>query len=390
VGDIRAAAGLPGAADPSGRLATGVRDSMPDPETLYLAAASFPLAGPIRAIEPLGAGLINATFCVTAGDLKYVLQRINRRVFPCPEQIMDNLQRLTRHWARQVCTDLRLPELIPAKDGLPCVRRPDGDVWRMLSFIPDAIGLECLNTPAQAREIGRALGRFHQLASALDPASLAVTLPGFHVTPRYLDQFNRSLERVEPDERSAEVQSLAAFIAEREGLVGVLEAARHEGRIPLRVVHGDPKLDNFLFDRVTGRMVSLIDLDTVQPGLLHHDIADCLRSCCNRRGESADGTAVEFDLTICREILEAFAQETVDLLGPSEVELLYEAIRLIPFELGLRFLTDHLEGDRYFRVDKRGRNLRKATIQFALVRDIERKEPAIRTIIAAGFYSPSR
>jgi Ser/Thr protein kinase RdoA (MazF antagonist) len=390
VGDIRAATGLSGAADAIERLATGVRDSMPDPETLHLAAASFPLAGPIRAIEPLGAGLINATFCVTAGDLKYVLQCINRRVFPSPEQIMENLQRLTRHWTRQVCTDLRLPELIPAKNGLPCVRRPDGDVWRMLSFIPDAIGLDRLDTPAQARAIGRALARFHELVRALDPASLAVTLPGFHMTPRYLDQFNRSLECVEPDEWSAEVQALAAFIAEREGLAGVLEGARHDGRIPVRIVHGDPKLDNFLFDRPTGRVVSLIDLDTVQPGLLHHDIADCLRSCCNRGGESADGTAVEFDLTICREILEAFAQKAVDLLGPSEVELLYDAIRLIPFELGLRFLADHLEGDRHFRVDKRGRNLRKAGIQFALVRDIERKEPAIRAIIATVFHSSSR
>ena len=154
----------------------------------------------------------------------------------------------------------------------------------------------------------------------------------------------------------------------------------------MRVIHGDPKLDNLLFDQANDRALCLIDLDTVQPGLLHHDIGDCLRSCCNRAGEATDAsTPVQFDLDVCSGILAAYGAETHGLLSTPEVDLIYPCIRLIPFELGLRFLTDHLRGDRYFRVMAPGDNLRKALVQFALVADIERKAKSIETIIARSF-----
>lgn len=157
------------------------------------------------------------------------------------------------------------------------------------------------------------------------------------------------------------------------------------GLIPERVVHGDPKLDNLLFDAEGRRALAMIDLDTVQPGLTLHDIGDCLRSCCNRRGEFTSESHVAFDLDVCRPLLRAYADQTRELLVPAELALLFDAIRLIPFELGLRFLTDHLQGNRWFRVSAPGQNLAKARVQFALVTDIERKEGEIRAIIAACF-----
>jgi len=359
--------------------------------------ARFALPAPTNRVERYGSGLINATFLVTAGDERYILQRINDRVFPAPDRIMGNLAVLGAHLAGRPDAGLRLPALLPARDGTPFVRADDGSVWRLMEFIADAAGLAEVADRRQAAEIGRILGRFHALTSDLAPEALAETLPGFHVTPHYLDRLSRVLGDLGAD-LCAQAGPALAFVAPRRDGAAALEAARREGRVPTRVIHGDPKLDNILFDGAAGRAVSLIDLDTVQPGLWLYDLGDCLRSCCNRTGESpplADGperseptpAAARFDLDLCRAILAAYAQETRGLLAAAEIELLFAAIRLIPFELGVRFLTDHLEGNRYFRVAAPGQNLRKALVQFALVEDIEGKEPEIRDILAGCFGS---
>jgi len=341
----------------------------------------FALPTPVDRIEPYGNGLINATFLVTTEDAHYILQRINGLVFPQPERILANLSVLSTHVATRVPAEPRIPALIVARGGLPCVRDSEGELWRLMEFIPDTEGLTGIEDPEQAREVGRILGRFHRLVSDLAVDRLAVTLPRFHVTPDYLKRFEQVLAGSTGVHPQALSKAIAAVTARR-ARVDVLEAARRAGHLPLRVIHGDPKLDNILFDRTTGRAVSLIDLDTVQAGLVHYDIGDCLRSCCNRHSGATD---TRFDLDLCRAILGAYADTTDGLLNGAEIELLFEAIRLIPFELAMRFLTDHLEGDRYFRVTKRGQNLHKARVQLALVADIEAKEQAIHHIIAACF-----
>jgi Ser/Thr protein kinase RdoA (MazF antagonist) len=348
-------------------------------------AERFALPSPVDSTEPYGNGLINDTFLVTAGDCAYILQRINGRVFPAPERIMANLAVLEEHLASQPGAGLRIPALIPSRDGLPFARGKNGAIWRLMSFISNAESHQRIDELSQAQEVGRILGRFHFLTDGLDPSQLTVTLPGFHVTSDYLDRFQRVL-RDGVFAQSDNIRQAIAFIAARQSGTAILEEARQDGRIPVRVIHGDPKLDNILFDRSTGRAVSLIDLDTIQPGLVHYDLGDCLRSCCNRVGEYPGGGGdARFDLDLCRAILGAYANETRGMLGEEEIGSLFDAIRLIPFELGLRFLTDHLEGDRYFRVTERGQNLRKALIQFSLVEDIESKEPEIRGIIAECF-----
>ncbi|MEA3276873.1 MAG: aminoglycoside phosphotransferase family protein [Pseudomonadota bacterium] len=353
----------------------------PDPAAI---AALFQVDGFVETVEPFGSGLINDTFLVAAGAHRYVLQRINERVFPQPERIMGNIALLSRHLAGRERGALRIPALVPSSDGAPFVRNGDGGFWRLMEFIPDAVVFGGIETSAQAMEVGRALGRFHRLVQDLDPTRLAVTLPGFHHTPGYLERFERVLSSAAL--QADEIRDSTAFVLARRGLAGVLETARGEGRLPVRVIHGDPKLDNILFDRATGRAVSLIDLDTVQPGLIQHDVGDCLRSCCNRQGESpGEKAGISFDLTVCREILGTYADEVRSFFTAADIESLYDGIRVIPFELGLRFLTDHLKGDRYFRVTEPGQNLRKARVQFALVEDIERRGPQIRSIIAECF-----
>ncbi|MGE5154621.1 MAG: phosphotransferase enzyme family protein [Bdellovibrio bacteriovorus] len=350
--------------------------------------AGFAVDAPIGPIQPLGAGLINLSYRVQAGDGEWVLQRVNGEVFPRPERIMANLQLLCERRAEAGRLGLKLPGLAPGRDGPPFVRATDGALWRLMELIPDAVGLSRLETADQAREVGRVLGRFHRLASGLPRDRLQISLPGFHHTPTYLARHLEARALVDGAQGDERASLVACFlrIDRRRGLTRVLETARAEGLIEERVIHGDPKLDNILFDKAGRRALALIDLDTVQPGLIQHDLADCLRSCCNRSGESRQAQeSASFDLELCEAILRAYGDETRGLLGPGDVAVLFESIRLLPFELALRFLTDHLEGDRYFRVSHRGQNLEKALTQLDLLADIESKEPQIREIIAGAF-----
>jgi Ser/Thr protein kinase RdoA (MazF antagonist) len=345
------------------------------------------------AVEPLGEGLINHTFAVTFGTNRGVLQRINPLVFPHPERIMENLSLLSAHLSAAPPTGLRVPGLLPAPDGRKWMRGRDGALWRLMEMVESAHPLERIETDDQAAEVGRALGSFHRSVANLSPGDLAVTLPGFHVTPEYVSGFEQVLRARRGSRHGPAIDEAVAFVADRRDSVGVLEAARRSGQVPERVIHGDPKLDNILFDGDRRQAVAIIDLDTVQPGLVQHDIGDCLRSCCNRSGEVSGSSApVTFDLTLCRQLLEAYGETTGKLLRPEEINLIFDAIRIIPFELGVRFLTDHLVGNRWFRTTEPNGNLKKAAVQFALAEDIERKEAEIRAIVkdCFGGYRPAK
>ena len=176
------------------------------------------------------------------------------------------------------------------------------------------------------------------------------------------------------------VERAIQWVEAHRELAPVLEDARRAGQLLVRVIHGDPKLDNLLFDSAGARVLGLIDLDTVQPGLIHYDLGDCVRSCCNTRGEG--GEAPRFDLRLCRALLEGYLPEARNFLHPPEYPHLYNAIRLLPFELGLRFLTDHLEGDLYFKVQAPGQNLQRALAQFRLMDNIEADGDRIRRMVA--------
>jgi len=346
------------------------------------AARGFLGADTPLSVEPLGAGLINDTFRVTAPAGSYVLQRINTRVFPDADGIMANLGRLQALLDDRPDYGLRLPRLTPTRNGHLLVRDDGGGCWRLMEHVSNSRVLGRIGNAVQAREVGRMLGAFHRLAAMIEPSAMTVTLPGFHDTPAYLAQFDETLPNATTND--ADVAAAAAFIDARREAAGTLARAHRQGRLPLRVIHGDPKLDNLLFAADADCALCLIDLDTVQPGLVHHDIGDCLRSCCNRRGESADGS-VSFDLETCHAILSGYAAASSGLLSDDEIALLYPAIRLLPLELAIRFLTDHLQGDRWFRVREHGQNLTKARVQLALVADIEAKQAAIAGIVRQCF-----
>ncbi|MDD5114171.1 MAG: aminoglycoside phosphotransferase family protein [Methylobacter sp.] len=325
-------------------------------------------------ITPLGNGLINDTFLVKSGSQTFVLQRINTQVFPNPEQIMANFVSLSRHITQKNGVDVRLqlPQILSTVINTALYQDEQGGAWRALSFIADSESLETVRTLDDVRQAGQALGHFHRLLSDLEPGTLHDTLPGFHITPGYLQQYRQVLTHtlVKQDPYCAE------FIDRFQHRADALEAAKQQGLLSLRVIHGDPKLNNFLFDVNSRQIISLIDLDTVKPGLVHYDVGDCVRSCCHNTDTG------EFDLKCCGALLTGYFSEAGAFFTDHDYQYLYPAIRLIPFELGLRFYTDYLQGNRYFKVTEPEQNLRRAAEQFRLCESIQTQESAINSLIA--------
>lgn len=342
-------------------------------------AERFLARGSVVAVARYGGGLINDTFLVETDDHampRFILQRISREVFARPRQLMANLAILHAHISKEPGASIRLqiPKIITAGKAL-YFQDDDGGFWRALTFIDNSCTLQSLPDSGVAGQVGYALGHFHYLLRGLHPGLLHDTLPGFHCTPEYLRQYRQVLNRTDVGLRSGDEAFCVDSIAANSNDAAVLEDAREQGLLPLRVIHGDPKLDNFLFARDSGRVISLIDLDTVKPGLSHYDIGDCLRSCCQR------GAPVVFDVSLCRAILQGYLGEVGSFFSEQDYRYLYPAIRLLPYELGLRFFTDHLQGNRYFKVTRPRQNLQRAVAQFQLLQSIVSQEREIMETI---------
>ena len=358
-------------------------------ENISAAAEQFNPGGKVAEIREYGSGNVNDTFLVSMESCEtnsFILQRINTRVFRRPELVMRNMRVFTEHVARHLeahpVTGRRWEtvRILAAKDSPDHWIDPRNCFWRAISFIDAAQSFDRIKDINHAREIGYALGLFHKLVSDLPPEHLSDTLEGFHITPLYLRPYDAVIDS--GSSKSAGVAACSRFVESHRSIAGVLEEARQSGRLPVRTIHGDPKVNNVMIDKQTGQAVSVIDLDTVKPGLIHYDIGDCLRSCCNKLGEETLAhQEVRFDLDLCRAILDGYFEVARDFLTEDDYFYIYDAIRLIAFELGLRFFTDYLEGDVYFKVKYREHNLARALVQFQLTGSVEAQEEAIRAII---------
>jgi Ser/Thr protein kinase RdoA (MazF antagonist) len=340
-------------------------------------------------VEKYGQGIIHDTYLVTFnnGASRFILQRINTEVFQNPATIMHNLRLVSEHINERMQTgdsglDTNWQVLygINTRDGRDYFIDADGDFWRALSFISEATPLEQISSLDDAREVGRALGIFHWLMSDLNPELLHETLPGFHNIEHYLKQYDVASGK---DRKISELEQYCRqFVDARRKWAPVLENGRRNNELKIRVIHGDPKINNIMVDRKTGKAVSIIDLDTVMPGLVQYDIGDCLRSCCNTMGEETDDfSMVRFDLKRCEAVLSGYICEARRFLTGKDFDFLFDSTRLIPFELGLRFFTDFLNGNVYFKVSHSRHNLNRAIVQFRLVESIELQEKMIRTLI---------
>jgi Ser/Thr protein kinase RdoA (MazF antagonist) len=329
-------------------------------------------------IEPVTHGNINTTYRVQSTEGKFVLQRISREVFPDPLRVIDNFFHIAGH-IRKKCAGMpyewHCARPVYTVTGERYYKDERGDFWRVQTYLnhhPPSLPL----STESARELGRALAVFHQIISDIDPEILQDPLPGFHILPGYFKQYDAVSVTRQPVDRG---ELWCAGIIERyRDKADFFERAKKNGVLSLQPVHGDPKFDNFIFD-CRGRGTGLIDLDTVSVGLVHSDLGDCLRSCCNSGGENCSGVLdVRFDFDSCREILAGYFELQPRSLTLEQRTYIYDAVLLLTFELGLRFFTDHLCGDTYFKVKKKGENLQRAVIQFRLMEEIEKHEQQIR------------
>ncbi|VEP17222.1 Aminoglycoside phosphotransferase [Hyella patelloides LEGE 07179] len=358
---------------------------------LIAIAEQFVSRGKVIKVRELGEGNINQTFLVVIdrGENKhFVLQQINTQVFTQPELIMDNIQIFTNHVNHKLAglslgsnRCWQVPQVLLTSTAKHHYLDRNNRFWRAITFIENAQSYNTIQNLEHAQEIGYGLGIFHTLISDLDVTRLADTLPGFHIAPSYLKQYHQALAKT-TKKKATEVNYCQQFIQERINFVAILEQAKAQGILKLSPIHGDPKVNNIMIDNQDKKAIAMVDLDTIKPGLIHYDIGDCLRSGCNTLGEeTSNWEKVQFDLNLAQAILQGYLSIADNFITQQELEYIYEGIRLIAFELGLRFFTDYLNNDIYFKTNYAEHNLRRALVQFQLTKSIESQEKEIRNLI---------
>ena len=364
---------------------------------LSLLIHKFALAGRLVTVNPTGNGNVNDTFLAifrnTFDEHQVILQRLNRKVFAHPEIIMRNLHVINDHVHPKLELEAdnadriwQMPKIVRTRDGKDYVTdEATGDVWRVITKIPSATAFDEAQGTEHAMECGAVLGHFHWLLSDLNPALISDPLPGFHITPLYLKKYDETLQDATARDRmsaSMEARRMAKFIEERRSFATTLQDAFKRGELSLRMMHGDPKVNNIMIDNYTGKGTAMIDLDTVGPGLIHYDFGDALRSICNHAGEEEPNLGnVKFDLDLCEAFCKGYMSHAREFLTAADRFYLYDAIRLITFELGMRFFQDYLAGSVYFKVKHPEQNLNRARVQFRLCESIESRERMIRGLL---------
>lgn len=360
---------------------------------LATVAQAFPLLGRFHSAAPYGSGHINDTFAVVfdqAGTpVRYILQRVNPRVFTDVPALMENIQRVTSHASRSAAAvgrdhdaSRRVLTLVPARDGRSYHRDADGGWWRCYLFIEKARTHDLVQTPQQAAAAARAFGEFQRMLVDLPGARLHETIPHFHHTRRRFEAFQKALE-ADAHNRAASARAAIDFALQHERLVDVLLDLLARGEIPERVTHNDTKFNNVMLDDATQEAVCVIDLDTVMPGVVLNDFGDMVRSATNSAAEDErDLARVEARLPIFEALVDGYLSATRSFLNAAEIAHLAVAGQVITFEIGLRFLTDHLAGDTYFKIKRPGHNLDRAANQFAIVRSLEAQRAVMEACVA--------
>ena len=351
----------------------------------------FAIPGDFLHGVPHGTGHINDTFAVTFSQggtpVRYILQRVNHAIFKNVPGLMENVARVTRHGAAKLAAagerdaSRRCLTLIPARDGTTFHIDAAGNFWRSYVFIERAQTYDVIETADQARAAAKAFGAFQRELADLPAPRLVETIPDFHNTRSRFAVLEDAIRR-DPCNRAHEVRTEIAFAEARAGIVGTLVDLQSAGRLPERITHNDTKLNNVMLDDVTGEGVCVIDLDTVMPGLVLYDFGDMVRTAARPTAEDErDLSKVVASLPMFEALARGYLESAGDFLVPAEREHLVFSARLITFEIGIRFLTDYLLGDVYFKTHRPGHNLARCRVQFALARSLEEKEDAMQRIV---------
>ena len=353
-------------------------------ELLRQAAAAFAFDRPVGEAERFGAGHINDTFAVWAADRskRWILQRINTDTFTDPAGLMENVTGVTAYLRRQIIErggdpDRETLNVIPTLDGKPYYTDTEGGAWRAYIFVEGTVCLQKVENERDFYTAAETFGNFQNQLAGYPAATLHETIARFHDTPNRYANFEKALA-ADVMRRAKDVGPEIAFIRAREADCRVLVDQLAAGVLPLRVTHNDTKLNNVLIDQETGKGICVIDLDTVMPGLSAYDFGDSIRFGANDCAEDEpDQSKVHFSLHLYKVFAEGYLAAAGSAMTEAERRSLPWGAKLMTLECGIRFLTDYLEGDHYFKISRPDQNLDRARTQFTLVQGMEREFDAM-------------
>lgn len=320
------------------------------------------------------------------GTMSAILQRMNREIFTKPVELMENVVGVTSYLREKIIERGGDPEretlnVIPAKDGKAYFVDSKGEYWRSYKFITDATCYDRVEKTEDFYESAVAFGNFQRLLADYPAATLHETIKGFHDTRARFQVFKNAVEQ-DVCGRADSVRKEIEFVLAHEETANVFGELQDKGQLPLRVTHNDTKLNNIMIDNVTRKGICVIDLDTVMPGLAMNDFGDSIRFGASTAAEDEkDLSKVSCSMELFEIYAKGFLQGRAGSLTPKEVELLPMGAKVMTYECGMRFLTDYLQGDHYFKIHREGHNLDRARTQFKLVEDMEAKWDTMARIV---------
>ena len=357
-----------------------IREDRNMEESVRQAAEAFDLPGGKIQAEPFGNGHINRTYkvCPEGSGRRYILQRINQYVFHHPDQVQENILAVTSHLREKIRQEGGDPEretlrVMMTRDGKPYYLDGEGGWWRMFPFVEGTFSRDLPDSPEIFEECGEVFGRFQRRLNDFPAEKLHETIPDFHNTPWRVRRLEEAA-RKDSEGRLKDVRQELDFCLRQAEWAGFLTEGQRTGRLPLRVAHNDTKLNNVLLDRETGKALCVVDLDTVMPGLVACDYGEAIRTgACTAPEDERDPDRIQLSMPMVRAYTRGFLRELREELTPEEIRSLPWGSRTMTLENGIRFLTDHLEGDQYFAIHRPGHNLDRARAQLTLLRRMEEK-----------------
>lgn len=355
------------------------------------AIAHFCYEGILVDERPWGSGHINDTYLLTfdlgeGQQRKIILQRMNKSIFTKPVELMENIMNVTTYLREKIIEHGGDPEretlnVIPAADGKPYYVDSEGEYWRSYVFITDATSYDQVESPEDFYESAVSFGNFQRLLADYPAETLHETIEGFHDTRARFQVFKSAVE-ADVCGRAASVQKEIRFVLDHEDVANVFAELLDKKEIPLRVTHNDTKLNNIMIDDKTGKGICVIDLDTVMPGLAMNDFGDSIRFGASTAAEDEqDLSKVSCDMELFDIYAKGFIEGCGGKLTEKEIDLMPMGAKVMTFECGMRFLTDYLQGDVYFKIHRENHNLDRCRTQFKLVEDMEAKWDTMREII---------
>lgn len=341
----------------------------------------FLLNKPIKEIKPFGNGHINSTYklVIRNEQKEYILQKINTNVFTKPQQIIKNHQKLQK-FIQLEKSEIEIPQLISTHSGSMLYIDNEKGVWRMMNFINESYSVEVIENKTQAYEAGKGFAWFAKACSELNPLDFYEAIKDFHRLSFRLGQLDDAI-KLDKVNRCESVKYLIDFYKHRENYLMEIEKLIDNKEIPLRVVHNDTKINNLLFRNE--KAVAVIDLDTVGPGVIFYDYGDSIRTIANTAAEDEKNIdLVDFNLEAFEAFTKGYLQYTSSILNNKEKELLYRAPILMTYIMGIRFLTDYLNGDVYYKTEYANHNLVRSLVQKRLIELMELNKNKMKLIIS--------